>query len=95
MYILRALSLTLLLAGLSATPEQVSFPTQDGGIVYADMYGKGERGVVLVLGGRFNKESWAKQARTLVKAGFRVLAIGLWLGKKSMRPIAPCVHSRE
>jgi len=59
----------------SAPPEQVSFPTQDGGIVYANLYGKGGRGVVLAHGGRFNKESWEKQARALVKAGFRVLAI--------------------
>lgn len=56
-------------------PEQVSFPTRDGGIVYANLYGKGDRGVVLAHGGRFNKESWEKQARRLVKAGFRVLAI--------------------
>jgi hypothetical protein len=75
MYILRALWLPLILAGSPATQQQVSFPTQDGGIVYADMYGKGERGVVLAHGGRFNKESWAKQAQALVTAGFRVLAI--------------------
>jgi pimeloyl-ACP methyl ester carboxylesterase len=31
--------------------------------------------VVLAHGGRFNKESWDKQARELVQAGFRVLAI--------------------
>ncbi len=61
--------------GDSAPPEQVSFPTQDGGIVYANLYGKGDRGVVLAHGGRFNKESWEKQARALTKAGFRVLAI--------------------
>jgi alpha-beta hydrolase superfamily lysophospholipase len=75
MYILRALLATLLLTGSAATQQQVSFPTQDGGVVYADMYGKGERGVVLAHGGRFNKENWAKQARALVSAGFRVLAI--------------------
>lgn len=55
--------------------ELVSFPTQDGGYIYANLYGKGERGVVLAHGGRFNKESWDKQARELVQAGFRVLAI--------------------
>lgn len=55
--------------------ELVSFPTQDGGLIYANLYGKGERGVVLAHGGRFNKESWDKQARELVQAGFRVLAI--------------------
>jgi len=30
---------------------------------------------VLAHGGRFNKESWEKQAQALVKAGFRALAI--------------------
>jgi pimeloyl-ACP methyl ester carboxylesterase len=59
----------------SEPPEQVSFPTQDGGLIYANRYGKGDRGVVLAHGGRFNKESWEKQARVLVKAGFCVLAI--------------------
>jgi pimeloyl-ACP methyl ester carboxylesterase len=66
---------TLLLAPLVAAQEHVSFPTEDGGVVYADIYGKGERGVVLAHGGRFNKESWEKQARTLESAGFRVLAL--------------------
>lgn len=59
----------------SAPPEQVSFPTLDGGLIYANLYGKGDRGVVLAHGGRFNKESWEQQARVLVKAGFRVLSI--------------------
>lgn len=56
-------------------PELVSFPTEDGGLVYADLYGAGDRGVVLAHGGRFTKESWEKQARVLAEAGFRVLAI--------------------
>lgn len=59
----------------SAPPKQVSFPTLDGGLIYANLYGKGDRGVVLAHGGRFNKESWEQQARVLVKAGFRVLSI--------------------
>lgn len=59
----------------SELPELVSFPTQDGGLVYANRYGKGDRGVVLAHGGRFDKESWEKQARVLARAGFRVLAI--------------------
>jgi pimeloyl-ACP methyl ester carboxylesterase len=63
------------LAGFAAAQEHVSFPTQDGGLVFADVYGKGERGVVLAHGGRFNKESWAKQAGALAGAGFRVVAI--------------------
>lgn len=54
--------------------KTVSFPTEDGGVVFADLYGTGDRGVVLAHGGRFNKESWAKQAHVLADAGFRVLA---------------------
>src|SRR5713226_6197666 len=75
MFTLRALLATLLLPGFAAAQQHVSFPTQDGGVVYADIYGKGERGVVLAHGGRFNKESWEKQAGTLESAGFRVLAL--------------------
>jgi pimeloyl-ACP methyl ester carboxylesterase len=75
MFLLRALLATLLLTQFAAAQEHVSFPTEDGGVVYADIYGKGERGVVLAHGGRFNKESWVKQALALAKAGFRALAI--------------------
>jgi alpha/beta superfamily hydrolase len=74
MLTLRALLASLLLAGLAAAQDHVSFPTQDAGVVYADLYGEGDRGVVLAHGGQFNKESWEKQARVLAKAGFRVLA---------------------
>lgn len=65
----------LVLAGFASAQEQVSFPTQDGGFIYSDSYGKGDRGVVLAHGGRFNRGSWKKQARALANAGFRVLAI--------------------
>jgi pimeloyl-ACP methyl ester carboxylesterase len=75
MAVFRVLLAGVVLAGLSAAQELVSFPTQDGGLVYADVYGNGSRGVVLAHGARFNKESWAKQARTLADSGFRVVAI--------------------
>lgn len=65
----------LALAGLAAAQERISFPTQDGGLIYADLYGEGGRGVVLAHGGRFSKESWERQARVLTAAGFRVVAI--------------------
>jgi pimeloyl-ACP methyl ester carboxylesterase len=65
----------LLLSAHAAAQKTVSFPTEDGGLVYADVYGEGDRAVVLAHGGQFNKESWAKQAQTLVAAGFRVLAL--------------------
>jgi pimeloyl-ACP methyl ester carboxylesterase len=55
-------------------PRLVSFPTTDGGVVYANVYGTGPRCLVLAHGGQFTKESWAKQAPVLVEAGFRVLA---------------------
>jgi esterase/lipase len=65
----------LLLSGDAAAQKTVSFPTEDGGVVYADVYGEGDRGVVLAHGGRFNKESWEKQAGTLAGAKFLVLAL--------------------
>jgi pimeloyl-ACP methyl ester carboxylesterase len=58
-----------------AGPQQISFPTQDGGVVSAHRYGEGDRAVVLAHGGRFDKESWATQAKALADAGFRVIAI--------------------
>lgn len=75
MLIVSAFLSSVLLLGSAATPQHVSFPTPDGGIVFADVYGKGERGVVLAHGGQFNKESWAQQAQILADAGFRVLAL--------------------
>lgn len=60
---------------LSAGPKEVSFPTQDGGIVFADLYGAGDRGVVLAHGARFDKASWKDQANRLASAGYYVAAI--------------------
>jgi pimeloyl-ACP methyl ester carboxylesterase len=83
MPVLRALIAVLVFAGLTAAqehvsfPTPVSFPTKDGWIIHADLYGTAVRGIVLVHGGRFDKGSWEKQARVLVKAGFRALAIDL------------------
>jgi pimeloyl-ACP methyl ester carboxylesterase len=68
------LPLALLAAQWAAAQQTVSFPTPDGGTIYADVYGKGARGVVLAHGGRFNKESWRPQAEVLVSRGFQVLA---------------------
>ena len=59
---------------LASAQDHVSFATHDGGLIYADVYGTGDRGVVLAHGGQFNKESWEKQARVLAAHGFRVLA---------------------
>ena len=56
-------------------PEQISFPTPDHGVVYANLYGSGGHTVILAHGIRFNKESWHHQAQQLAAAGYRVLAI--------------------
>ena len=53
----------------------MSLDTQDSGLIQADVCGSGNRGVVLAHGGRFDKGSWAPQARTLAAAGFRVVAM--------------------
>jgi alpha/beta superfamily hydrolase len=66
---------TFLLPGFAVAQQHVSFPTPDGGVVYADVYGKSRRAVVLAHGGRFNKESWEEQVPAFLNAGFRVLAI--------------------
>jgi pimeloyl-ACP methyl ester carboxylesterase len=72
------LFLVAMLAGRTmASQTTISLKTDDGAVVYADLYGAGERAVVLVHGGQFNKESWAPQARILVEAGYRVMAIDL------------------
>jgi len=95
MFILRALLATLLLARFATAQEHVSFPTSDGGLIFADLYGKGERGIVLAHGGRFNKESWGKQAQVLVGAGFRVLAIDFRGYGQSRGPESKSGEDRE
>ena len=75
MSVLRALLLTFVLPAVVAAQQTISFPTEDGGRVCADLYGQGTRGVLLAHGGRFNKESWRDQAGALASEGFRVLAI--------------------
>ncbi len=62
-------------AFLLPAQQTISFPTKDHGSLCADLYGKGERAVVLAHGGRFTKESWQAQARVLTSKGFKVLAI--------------------
>src|SRR5450631_247553 len=74
MLALCAMSLALVLSTVAAV-QTISFPTEDGGRVCADLYGQGAHAVVLAHGGRFNKESWREQAQVLAAEGFRVLAI--------------------
>lgn len=74
-------------AGQSSQP--VSFKTQDGWTIHGDLYGTGARGLVLVHGGRFTKESWRPQIPEFLKAGFRVLAIDMrGFGASKVGPLA-------
>ncbi len=75
MLALRILPFALALTIVAPAQQTVSFATDDGGQVCADLYGQGSNAVVLAHGGRFNKESWRDQALSLTSAGFRVLAI--------------------
>lgn len=72
-----ALLLALLVGCAAASNEQrdVSFATDDGGVVHGDEFGAGDHAVLLAHGGRFTKESWSAQVPAFVAAGYRVLAI--------------------
>jgi len=72
---LRARFLALVLTKLVVAQQTITFPTEDGGRICADLYGKSDQAVVLAHGGRFNKESWRDQGSRLVSARFEVLAI--------------------
>ena len=69
--------LRFLITLLASAQEPVHFNAKDGWTIYGDLYGKGPRAVLLAHGGRFNKTSWTKQAQTIAKQGFTVLAIDL------------------
>ena len=74
MSILRVLLAAVAFSAVTAAQQVTTFSTEDGGLISAELYGKGARGVVLAHGGRFTKESWRDQARVLAAHGFHVLA---------------------
>lgn len=67
----------LAMASASLAQQAVRFATEDGGTVHADLYGNGDRGLVLAHGGQFTKSGWETQAHAFSDAGFRVLAIDM------------------
>jgi len=75
MKVLSALAVTAAVILPVAAQEAISFSTDDGGNICADLYGKGPRAVLLAHGGQFKKESWRDQAHALVAQGFEVMAI--------------------
>jgi dienelactone hydrolase len=78
---LRLLAFGVVLCASSISAQQhVSIPVLEkssGKImkIQADLYGSGNRAVLLAHGGRFNKDSWRKQAPIFARAGFLALAI--------------------
>jgi len=70
-----AIVAVVVLSQVANAQKTISFSTADGAVIFADLYGKGDNAVVLAHGGRFNKESWAKQAERLAASGFEVLAL--------------------
>lgn len=72
---LRVLLFGFVLTAPAGAQKPVSLATDDGGRLCADLYGVGNRGVVLAHGGRFTKESWREQAQALASDGFVVLTI--------------------
>jgi len=70
------IGLALALSSIAALAQRpVTIPVENAGQIRGDLYGSGSRGIVLAHGGRFNKDSWAPQARALADAGFAVLTI--------------------
>jgi dienelactone hydrolase len=74
-----AIAAALLILPLSAQ-HHISIPVKDPTSakttqIQADLYGSGRGGLLLAHGGRFNKESWQKQAPVFARAGFLVLAL--------------------
>ena len=67
---------TSFIASSAIAQQTVTIPLPDGhSSIQADLYGSGERGIVLAHGGRFGKESWAPQAQILAARRFTVLAV--------------------
>jgi dienelactone hydrolase len=73
-----------LLAGPAIAQQTITIPLPDGhASIQADLYGIGQKGIVLAHGGRFGKESWAPQAQVLAQKGFTVLAVQFRGDKKN------------
>jgi pimeloyl-ACP methyl ester carboxylesterase len=73
---IRTAALLALLAVPAAAQQAVTITVPDSGSIGADLYGSGDRGLLLVgHGGYSTRATWAPQARLLADAGFRVLVM--------------------
>lgn len=70
------LMIAVLVAAHAFGQRTVSIPLPDStATIEADVYGSGDRAVVLAHGGRFTKDSWKQQAEAIAHAGFMAVAI--------------------
>jgi esterase/lipase len=92
--LLGILVLGLSVGAVAVRPQQlVAIPAPPGAPIEADIYGSGDRAVVLAHGGRFDKLSWQKQAKKLAGAGFRVLAFDFRAAVEARTgPEPPCLY---
>ena len=73
-----------LLTGPAIAQQTITISLPDGhSSIQVDVYGSGDRGLVLAHGGRFGKESWSPQAQILAQKGFTVLAVQFRGDKKN------------
>jgi hypothetical protein len=70
MFALRALLATLLLTHFVAAEEHVSFPTEDGGVVYADIYGKANVGLCSRTGAASTRKAGKSRLEHSRRRGF-------------------------
>ena len=75
MLVPRAMFVGLIVTLIAAAQQTVSFPTEDGGRVCADVYGVGTRAVILAHGGRFTQRELAWTGRRAGIRWIKVLAI--------------------
>lgn len=55
--------------------REISFETEDGGLIFGNLYGEGTHAIVLGHGAIFDKESWDDLATRLSREGYQALAI--------------------
>ena len=78
MSVFRALSSAIVLTTLAAAQQTVSFPTPDGGRIYANLYGnlvKPPAALYSLTAADSTRRAGGNRLRALVAGGFRVLAI--------------------